>query len=530
MTLLILKNTSDKASVDPFRYSFFRNWKDRWNGFLFAIQRRDELYDPIAAYRDKLHLALRTKLVDFEALFSQEQANLKQMEDRRLNLVKRLKVQWGNEIDAEDKALKDLEERTKDLVEGKGDLEQVRKSLLKSQEEYDLWKQAVGRLPYSERFSALANDSKIKKAAESGAKLELDVTQTSGRIRRVSRYLTGLFTYVLSLFAGLGIFTFGSVPVEITFTVPSFDAIVGDTWLSAASAAILFTASLIVLGEAVGAFCSKIWSHRVTINQDKKPEIVPKFEWTNAVFVACLIVFAFYAAAEGASLRAILPTLSECRKLEDADKVNHDRILSGKRVGDENKIGSPSPPFEEQVELRPDCNVRHILGNTLGFYNTIDGHLGFIIYCVLIFSAALRRRLSEDPIREYELVATDYAQQLGLWALAVLSFRRGVLQSKNKLTELKNWLGHVEEGNWNSVPDLQVLSIAIDKKISDIKQMKLAQTRWEKDSALYYRDHLRRFAWWFTRFRFGMNAKLRQRFLDYFHADNTQSHIPRVAE
>jgi hypothetical protein len=500
---------SSANARNPFRRSFLLNMQDRLMGIAYGLQRRDRLYDPVQAFKDELLRRVLPRIPDFNAKIIQLQMSSARRTAARNDAIKEQEVVLKNETAAGTIALNVLEEQTQLLAEGTDELKDARN-------EFDAWRKAVGRLPYSERFKALARDRRLRQLSEIdattatrhgvGGDNSANADNPDSALRRAARAVRGLISNIL------GIFIVAALPGEILFTLPSFMFLLEDAPLSALAAAVLFTLALVVLGEAIGSFSSRMIKHKVINKEDASYALQSRANWPAMAATITLFLFAFYCAGSGASLRALLPEIQSLKSQQD-DATEKMRLMMSMRgaVQSEQQLVATAG-----AAAALEGKKRELLQHFFRFFETTDGHVAFVVYVVLIFSAAIKRRFSEDPIREYELASARYGEVRIAWAWHLVTNRNAIASLRAKSEENRNWLDSLRVGSPDVIPPLKQMSEQIADIDAELKQTELRKSNTERDLRLFIRTHSRRFVIYYAAFRFGMPTEVRRQLQNHF--------------
>lgn len=270
----------------------------------------------------------------------------------------------------------------------------------------------------------------------------------------------------------------------------------------------VFTLALVILGEGIGAYAGRVAPGRI------EPLVPPteRKQWQlrrsvsamgTAAFVA-LFALAVYACAVSASLRSLVPTYHDLNERQAA--------LIAKNAS----LRTSSSMFPTQDEL---TDVRHrrseidaefadlrserkkLLLDPFKFLQSTDGHVAFVVYLILVFSAAMQRRLAVDPIPAYDDAAKDYVRERVLWAHDMLSLNKAIASSSEKLSRLTREKLHLSAGNPGEIAEIKPYLDRIEENSRAIAEEQANARALAQSKHLVIAARLRLFAAYYCMFR-----------------------------
>jgi F0F1-type ATP synthase membrane subunit c/vacuolar-type H+-ATPase subunit K len=479
-----------RRALAGLRPSLLSNLADRVRGAVRGIQQRDRYSNVIKAYDEQIRLQLATRRngIELDLQILRQQIETKNIAIAELKAIelKRLGTEKA-EFDAQEAQL------TSRLAA----IEAGTEELSESKERYDVWKEAVGRPPFSEEFKSLSNDQKLNRLLQINVdiaeRFKTSLDELGTREKAFGQTSVGRVRGVFSMFGGP--FIIAAVPTEILFTFPAMDAVLDGKPYIALAASVIFTLAMVVVGGAVGSFASRVCKHRVEQPSDTKaagrPILITRVSQPHFLITLLLILLAGFGAASGASLRAMLPEINQinAQLLELASVGPSDNTANRLETSDDAADRAAANQRERIAEKK-----RGLYFKRLTFYETTDGLLAFFIYLTLITSSAIKRNFSKDPILEYEVVAAHYARERYAWVVEVTGSHQELAKCKVELGRISREIASLNVEDYSGISRLHQLEQDRDA-IATLVQDRVQGNDLEKEAAaLYIKSRCRRFA------------------------------------
>lgn len=488
------------AAGPTLKYSIGEAMNDRLRGITQGLQRRDRYMDVVHAYHVDLELSYAPMEAAAEARIQSMHRSASDAR-RALDQAAAAKHQTiDEEIEATRIELAGVREDFSKRRSGTARLESAQKH-------FDAWKQATGRLPRSEEFDALSSKSELRQASRvmigsGGIQPQSEKENVPARkniVRRAIDYTVRHFPSV-------------AVPGEILFAYPSFLLLFGNQPVPAVAISVVFTLALVILGEGIGAYAGRVMPGRIEplapATQHKQWQLRRSLSVMGTAAFLALFALAVYACAVSASLRSLVPSYYDLNERQAA--------LLSKTVSLRTSASVfPSP--EEEADLRRRRNEidtefaklrgerKEQLLDPFKFLHSTDGHVAFVVYLILVFSAAMQRRLAVDPIPAYDDAVKDYVRERVLWAHDMLNLNKAIESTSAKLNRLTRDKLHLSAGNPGEIAEIKSYLDRIEASSRSIAEEQANARALALSKHLIIAARLRLFAAYYCMFRFGMS-------------------------
>lgn len=482
----------------PFHNNLFRSLFDRANGFILGRRRRTPKDDEFAVRRYHHTLDHHSKLI-VRAVDTRHAAATAVASEVGRTFEGMKKGQTAVAIEKATYLKAKLEAAEKNLYELP-----LPKTLKQAEHDYLQWRAKLKRPPYSQKFVHLTEGrhreqiAPLKVGLKDRHEPEAKVQQPPDREKTLDEYIKLIKKYgPYSIYLGL--------PAEIVFTLPAFQFLVLNQWHEAVAGAVIFTGLLYCLGIALGVLIwrSREWAPpaggplidtssdqppplpattaRGAWSEDQREATPPERPRTNWFYVACAIVVGLTAigtVALGASLRAMVPKITELDAQLDRKAKQASQEL---RQGDQdNALDAARPTSAAPVSEKTDEEKLRdqLFKNIFLFVETIDGWLAALIYFGVVILVALRQYLSLDPVKPYELAASEYAKELSQFDEEKVL--RGTLidQIRVEKWSADELVSRLEGGDYTvdrRLFELQEQSLALSEIIASLNSLKTEQ-------------------------------------------------------
>ena len=506
-----------RRALAGLRPSWISNLADRLRGAVRGIQQRDRYSDVVKTYEAQIRLQLSTRRngieIDLQSLRDQIATKEKAIAEVKAAELMRL----GTEKAGFDAQVAQLTKRL-------GAIETGTEELNESRERYEIWKNAVGRPPFSEEFKSLSNDQKLNRLLQINVDIaeryKTSLDELGTKEKAYGPPGAGRLRGLLSMFGGLFIVT--AVPTEILFTFPAMDAVLDGKPYIAFAASIIFTLAMVVVGGAVGSFASRICKHRVeeapqvlNSRNGSRDVLATRVSSPHLLIAALLICLAIFGAMSGASLRAMLPEINQINaQLNNMASVGQSDNSASPLDANDDAAAADRAAAEQRDKI--SAKKRGLYFKRLTFYETTDGLLAFFIYLTLITSSAIKRNFSKDPILEYEVVAAHYARERYAWVVETTGSYQELAKCNVELGRILQEIASINVGDYAGVSKLHKLAQDRDALTTIVQDRVQGKDLEEEATALYVVSRCRRFADYYCLFRRDLPDETAQLIADHF--------------
>lgn len=272
-------------------------------------------------------------------------------------------------------------------------LTQAKLEFDRADQDFQEWRTAVGRPPFSTRQESLFDQLRFRfQPKEGGPNGVADITAALdwrtvlGSIpRRAGSMILGLLGLIV-------------IPLDIAYAYPGFRAVLGEETYALIGATLLGLV-LFTIGTVLATLYTRMRTRRCAEGDVKRG-----WNASAAVLFAVTALIGLMAVYAGATIRSVVPEAAnlEARAADITGEIDFVLGTSARQMSAEDREREIADLEERELALQNDLAA---LRTTLIPRPTADAVLAFCFYGFAVLSLMISRITSIDPVFEYHLAA-----------------------------------------------------------------------------------------------------------------------------